>query len=138
MSRYARVRARINQKYGYDDIDDDIIEEPMDSESLNIIVPEPQYRERSYFKYSRPNLTPLEKRREKRAALNTLKSAVGCRDCGERDERCLDFHHVNPENKYMEVARLLADNRAYHILLREIRKCVVLCANCHRKAHYTI
>jgi hypothetical protein len=53
--------------------------------------------------------------------------------CGESDPVCLEFHHLNPEEKDFEVTDSL--NRSLDTLFREIRKCIVLCANCHKKVH---
>jgi hypothetical protein len=48
----------------------------------------------------------------------------------------LDFHHKNPKTKKDKVSRLVDCAFNKTIILVEIRKCVVLCANCHRKFHY--
>jgi hypothetical protein len=58
-----------------------------------------------------------------------------CR-CGESNPACLDFHHKNPKTKKDKVSRLVDCAFNKNIILVEIRKCVVLCANCHRKLHY--
>lgn len=59
----------------------------------------------------------------------------GCR-CGESDPRCLEFHHVG-EEKSDDVAALVTDGRSIDILREEIQRCTVICANCHRKLHFT-
>ena len=58
----------------------------------------------------------------------------GCCLCDETDIRCLDFHHLDPDTKDDMVSTLwgLKDDTR---LLREIAKCAVVCANCHRKIH---
>ena len=55
----------------------------------------------------------------------------GCVVCGEKELACLDHHHV--DGKDMEVSSMLARNE--NLVKAEIAKCVVLCANCHRKHH---
>lgn len=55
--------------------------------------------------------------------------------CGEDDPRCLDFHHRDPDTKSFGVAGFRGS--ALGPLQREIEKCDVLCANCHRKLHAT-
>lgn len=64
-----------------------------------------------------------------------FKQTLSCTVCGENHPATLDFHHVirSPDNK--KVHRL-AGSGAYKKALEEIKKCVVLCANCHRKYHY--
>jgi hypothetical protein len=54
-----------------------------------------------------------------------------CRDCGEADVRCLDFDHVSGE-KVSHVSRMVG-NFGWEAIEREIAKCEVRCANCHRK-----
>lgn len=59
----------------------------------------------------------------------------GCEDCGERDPRVLEYDHINPKKKLRGIARLITDGFGWTspTLKREIRKCRVLCANCHRR-----
>jgi hypothetical protein len=55
-----------------------------------------------------------------------------CIDCGERDLVVLEFHHVRGE-KRDHVGCLLRDCYEWRVVAAEIAKCVVLCANCHRR-----
>lgn len=61
-----------------------------------------------------------------------------CTVCGEKDADCLDFHHRNPKEKEHSPAGMLSGLFARRTILREIAKCDVLCANCHRKEHARI
>ena len=66
--------------------------------------------------------------------LNKYKVYTGCEECGFNGHpHALDFHHFNEENKLERVSRLKAGN--LKILINEVRKCYVLCANCHRINH---
>jgi hypothetical protein len=76
-----------------------------------------------------------QRRLERRAWLNAIKSGKTCKRCGESDPICLDFHHTDSANKDSEVSRLLTDLRSKERILKEIDKCEVLCSNCHRKLH---
>ena len=53
----------------------------------------------------------------------------GCRACDERDVACIEFHHVHGKDRYISHCESIPQ------LERELIKCVVLCANCHKKAH---
>jgi hypothetical protein len=53
--------------------------------------------------------------------------------CGETDEACLDFHHLGEKDE--NIALLVNAYGAKNRLLKELRKCCVLCSNCHRKLH---
>lgn len=62
------------------------------------------------------------------------KRFVGCCKCGEREPVALDYHHVEPKLKDMPVSMMV--NFSHKRLKYEIRKCVVICSNCHRKLHH--
>jgi len=55
-----------------------------------------------------------------------------CVDCGETDPLVLDFDHREPSTKSNEVSRIVY-HRRWRIVLEEIEKCDVRCANCHRR-----
>ena len=64
-----------------------------------------------------------------RVRLDAMKMAVGCIDCGyNKHPAALDYDHIGP--KLRNVAQMLLGN--WERLLREVDKCVVRCANCHR------
>jgi len=56
-----------------------------------------------------------------------------CVDCPEKDPIVLDFDHRNPREKEFKVSKLI--NCSMKTLKKEIAKCDVRCANCHRKRH---
>lgn len=57
-----------------------------------------------------------------------------CVDCGEGDPVVLDFDHLPGVEKRFEIARAVnSSTRAWPAILREIGKCEVVCANCHRR-----
>jgi len=59
-----------------------------------------------------------------------------CEICGYN--KCLgalDFHHLNPNEKDFSIS----DSSKYHNLeemKKEVDKCILVCANCHREIHY--
>jgi hypothetical protein len=64
--------------------------------------------------------------------LARYKRFYGCRLCREREPVVLDLHHIDPAVKDTEVSKLLHSSDR---MKEELRKCAVLCANCHRKFH---
>lgn len=56
----------------------------------------------------------------------------GCVDCGEQDEAVLDFDHVN-DDKVASVSSMAHHLAAWTLIVREVNKCEVRCANCHRR-----
>lgn len=70
-----------------------------------------------------------EKKREVRAYVRAAKSRP-CMDCGGVfDPICMDFDHRPGEVKLYNVAQL---NSSIPAVKREIAKCDLVCANCHR------
>ena len=67
--------------------------------------------------------------------MEELLNSLHCLNCGEESPECLDFHHTNPEEKKEDVSSLVNMFRSMERICTEIEKCIVLCANCHRKHH---
>jgi hypothetical protein len=65
--------------------------------------------------------------------VNDYKSKLGCKICYETCYHVLDFHHTN--NKEKCVSRLVHEGASIENIIKEIIKCIVVCANCHRKIH---
>lgn len=58
-----------------------------------------------------------------------------CKRCGCSDMLCLEFHHRNPKKKIRSISAMFHNGDSLKTLAKEIRKCDVLCANCHKKEH---
>lgn len=56
-----------------------------------------------------------------------------CVNCGENNPLVLEFDHINREEKNLNISRAVYNNWSWDRLKKEIEKCQVLCANCHRK-----
>ena len=76
----------------------------------------------------------VERRRVIRHTINSYKAEQGCGNCPERDPDCLVFHHVKGK-KEIEIARAIVIGWSLKHIQIEMRKCTVLCANCHLKLH---
>lgn len=74
-------------------------------------------------------------RRKQSDRLQEYKSTLSCIMCGESENCCLDFHHINPSTKIDAVQKMARRNMKWEKVQQEIDKCVVLCSNCHRKIH---
>ena len=68
--------------------------------------------------------------------LTDYKASLQCGRCGEDHPACLDFHHRDPASKEFNLAEAVGRCPSLQRLIREIGKCEVLCANCHRKLHH--
>lgn len=73
-------------------------------------------------------------RRETRIKCLQYLADKGCCECGTHDPRILEFDHIDPDEKFRNISRLLIDGFSWgsETLRSEIRKCRVVCANCHR------
>ena len=56
-----------------------------------------------------------------------------CVVCGESDPILLEFDHVDAKNKDNEISGLISTSTNINILVEEIKKCQVLCSNCHQR-----
>ena len=80
-----------------------------------------QYKERN-----------TRRRKEARDYVTNFKKNNQCQ-CGEDRWWVLEFHHPN-KDKEGNVSNLV--NSGIAAVKREIDKCIVLCANCHKDLHY--
>ena len=65
-----------------------------------------------------------------KAFMKRVKLFLGCQLCGYKEHACtLQFDYIDPKNKL----RIISTMQWYTIksLKNEMRKCRVLCANCH-------
>jgi hypothetical protein len=105
---------------------------PMVRRSYNMAYQPPYYRNHKQAALAR------QRRRKSTARLflQSRKSAEKCSRCGESDVRCLDFHHRPGPVKVAGLARMATDGASIKALELELKKCVVLCKNCHAKEHF--
>jgi hypothetical protein len=64
------------------------------------------------------------------------KSTLYCMDCGISHPAALQFHHRNKTEKKMAVSTLVSRASSLKQITNEIKKCDVLCVNCHSKRHW--
>lgn len=71
-----------------------------------------------------------EDARAKRAIIAKIKD-VPCMDCGIKyPPYVMDFDHRNPYDKKMNISRV--GQWGIKTLLEEVKKCDIVCSNCHR------
>ena len=72
---------------------------------------------------------------------NRFIQAMGgcCQICGyNRCNDALDLHHLNPKQKEFSFGKIIANPTSWSKIIIELRKCVLLCSNCHREVHDNI
>lgn len=74
------------------------------------------------------------KLKDKIALLRKVKSAP-CAICNNSYHyAAMDLHHRNPEEKVTKLSKGVT-GLGYDRFVEEIKKCIVLCSNCHRMLH---
>jgi len=88
----------------------------------------------SYCKSCTTKKTVERQRNRKRKAIEYKGGA--CIHCGYKTyDGALEFHHTSSAHKDSLVSKLLRNNK-FETALPELDKCILLCVNCHREAHY--
>ncbi len=96
------------------------------------------YYHEHYAKYHESYLARAKLRRDRLRSefrQNILKylSDKACVLCGESDIRVLEFDHLVPLKKEFTISQSVRLGRSWEETLKEIEKCRILCANCHKK-----
>ncbi len=58
-----------------------------------------------------------------------------CYLCPENDGVCIDHHHINPTDKKVNISKIGGTVGMTRQFREEIKKCIAVCTNCHRKIH---
>lgn len=105
---------------------------------------DPEIRKLKHREYSRKHYQAhkqevQEKTKNRKKTLRTqwieFKQNVSCSKCGLSHPAAIDFHHVSPSPGDRKLFEILRCNN-FSAALEEIKKCIPLCANCHRIHHY--
>ena len=93
--------------------------------------------------YRRNNTDIINKRkrakhREMRDWLDDIKKNKKCSKCKQDRYYILDFHHLDPNEKEINISRAASCGYSKERMQKEIDKCIVLCRNCHGELHHLI
>jgi hypothetical protein len=59
-----------------------------------------------------------------------------CQCCGySACYQALDLHHINPKFKEISFGQVIANPKKWDTIVCELRKCILVCSNCHREIH---
>lgn len=67
--------------------------------------------------------------------VNRYKQFKKCKICEEKRFWVLEFHHRDKIEKSDNIGKFINDSNL-KLLKKEIRKCDVVCSNCHKDIHY--
>ena len=94
------------------------------------------HRRTWYLKHTEQRIAEVKARRARlQQWFQDYKATLSCVQCGENHPATLAFHHRDPSEKEVVLGRAVAEGWGIERIQREIAKCDVLCANCHRKLH---
>jgi len=69
--------------------------------------------------------------------IQRYKKQCKCTKCGLSNKPyLLEFHHIDPTTKYKSITDLQFNAYSIKLIKEEIRKCVIICRNCHMEFHY--
>jgi 5-methylcytosine-specific restriction endonuclease McrA len=78
----------------------------------------------------------VSQRRKKLKQLAVEYKGGKCCKCGYyKCVGALDFHHVNPQEKAFGIGSK-GYTRSWESVKKELDKCILVCANCHREIEY--
>ena len=91
--------------------------------------------DRKYYHTKVDKTVKIKGKKTRRAKLREFVqyylSSHPCVDCGETDPVVLDFDHQG--NKELEIANTISRGWSIERIAKEMMKCQVRCANCHRR-----
>ena len=96
-----------------------------------------KYGRNSYVKNKQQIMSRRKARRAKnRQYIADYKKGRCCENCGIVKEHLLNFHHKDPEKKLFKISNGI--DKSFNKLAMEVKKCVLLCYNCHFDLHHNL
>ena len=93
------------------------------------------YNRKHWWKYRDEKIKGERVRMDNRQVfLDSLKTP--CVKCGESRVWVIQFHHKDNSNKLFSIGDSKRYHRSKQSIIEESKKCVCLCANCHKEFHY--
>lgn len=87
-------------------------------------------------KYERRKKQIRDRVKEIRIKISEYRMSKSCIYCGFDDHRAIDFHHRDPSEKNIAVARIASRGWSWERVEEELDKCDPVCRNCHAVLHY--
>lgn len=92
-------------------------------------------KKRTYADRAEYLIKAVAKRRKKIREMSIEYLGSKCEICGyDRCHDALDFHHRDPGRKEFGISQK-GLTRSWKRVKAELKKCILLCANCHREVH---
>lgn len=82
------------------------------------------------------NTTKYIARNRKRVNDEIILRGSKCELCGLEDNPELyQWHHIHPHEKVQTITKMVGKGYSLDNVIRELKKCALLCPNCHNKIH---
>ena len=94
-------------------------------------------------KYNKANLEKVRKWKKKyrekiKERITKYKLKKGCKICSyNKCPDALEFHHLDKDKKIFGIS-VQHFYYSWKKILKEIKKCILLCSNCHKELHYKL
>ncbi|HBE26330.1 MAG TPA: hypothetical protein DDW33_11660 [Ktedonobacter sp.] len=90
--------------------------------------------------YQRHKDEVIERKKQRQQDIHNwfrrYKSTLYCMDCGISHPAVLQFHHRSRADKSFTISSIVSRATSVKQITNEIKKCDVLCVNCHAKRHW--
>ncbi len=94
------------------------------------------YHKRHYENNKKSYADQAKEYKEKsRDYVRDVKMSSKCSLCEEDRWFCLDFHHIDT-NKEHNISDMVKNRYSIDRIKEEIKKCMIVCKNCHAEIHY--
>jgi hypothetical protein len=98
-------------------------------------IKQQEWKKEHYAQNKEVYINKQQKRRQDiKALVESLKTP--CLVCNESEKSCIDFHHVNSDEKDFGIGDANKHKWSDKKIIAEVLKCVCLCSNHHRILHY--
>lgn len=82
------------------------------------------------------NSNAVVKSRKRRKLLFVERFGGKCQFCGyNKCVNALEFHHIDESTKKYSPSSVIG-SKSLDVVEKELEKCILICANCHRELHY--
>lgn len=86
------------------------------------------------FRCKKCRIEAVDKRRKKLKQLAVEYKGTKCEKCGyDKCIQALEFHHYDGDKEFGIGSKGIT---SWEKIKKELQKCMLLCANCHREIHY--
>jgi len=92
-------------------------------------------RNNGYYRCRKCVVEAVDRRRKKLKKMSVEYKGGKCERCGyDKYIGALDFHHIDPSTKDSDISGK-KQTASWEKVKKELDKCILLCANCHREEH---